>query len=100
MREIVKYVAPRSMIVNGYPSPCDCTDTTACAYCVQANLLLAERRLRAEEDAVKAFIRRVRKDGVRPSARRLGVDEKQLRRWIKSEKVPREVAEKALACGH
>ena len=99
-RIITKHIAPRSLLVNGYPAPCDCTDTITCAYCVQASLLLAERRLRAEEDAVESFIRRVHKEGVRPSARRLGVDEKQLRRWIKSKNFPREVVEKFIACGH
>ena len=43
---IVKFVAPKAITINGYPSPCECTDNITCAYCVQASLIGYDKKLK------------------------------------------------------
>lgn len=94
MQRIIKHIAPRSMTVNGDTSPCECSEGVTCSYCVQANLALMKKRYQAEDDRVKSFISHVHKEGVRISARRMGLDEGTLRRWIKNGNIPGAVIEK------
>jgi hypothetical protein len=94
---IIKGIAPRTMLVNGKRSPCACTERITCAYCVQASLLFQEKKTKADEDTFRVFATKVRKKGLRRSARLLGIPKDTLSRWIKREKVPYEVIEKFLA---
>ncbi|MGO9139147.1 MAG: hypothetical protein ACLP9S_13785 [Syntrophales bacterium] len=88
MQKIIKHTAPRSMIITGDTSPCECSESVTCAYCVQANLLSMRKKYQAEDDVVKSFISYVHKNGVRPTAREMDIEEKSLRRWIQSGNVP------------
>ena len=92
--QMIKYIAPRSITINGERTPCECSESITCAYCVQTNLALMQKKYQTEDDAVKSFISRVRKEGVRHSARRMGLDKNTLSRWIKSGNVPAVVIEK------
>jgi hypothetical protein len=38
-----QFIAPQVITVNGKISPCECTDTVICSYCVHANMVLWER---------------------------------------------------------
>ncbi len=87
-------MAPRTMTVNGDISPCECTEIVTCPYCVQANLLLMEKKFKAEDDAVKAFIKHAKRNGIRRTAREIGEHEKTLRRWINSGNIPPEIVQK------
>ncbi len=78
---------------NG-PLSCECTDTITCGNCVQVNLLLMEKRYTAEDKAVKSFINDVRENGIRKTARQIGLEEKSLRRWIQGGSIPVSVIEK------
>ncbi len=88
-----KHIAHLVKGANG-PLSCECTDLITCGNCVQVNLMLMEKRFRAEDEAVKSFVRDVRKNGIRRTARQIGVEEKSLRRWIQGETVPASVIEK------
>ena len=89
-----KFIAPQMMIVNRYPSPCECDDTTVCAYCVQANLMLMEKKFADGDEIVKATIKAIRKNGIRKSARQIGEHEKTIRRWIQMGNIPQRAVEK------
>lgn len=78
---------------NG-PLSCECTDTVTCGNCVQVNLLLMEKRYKAEDEAMTSFAHDVRENGIRRTARQIGVEERSLRRWIQGGSVPASVIEK------
>jgi len=78
---------------NG-PLSCECTDTITCGNCVQVNLMLMEKRHSADDEAVMSFIHGVRKNGIRRTARQIGIEEKSLRRWIQGGSIPASVIEK------
>ncbi len=88
-----KYIAHLVQGANG-PLSCECTDLITCGNCVQVNLILMEKRYTAEDKAVKSFIHEVRKNGIRRTARQIGIEEKSLRRWIQSGCIPASVIEK------
>jgi len=92
--KLLKFIAPKMLIVNGHRSPCECTDTLCCAYCTQANLYLMEKGLAKHDDLVKTSIKVIRENGIRKSARQIGEHEKTLRRWIKTGNIPQGVIEK------
>ena len=91
--KFMKYISPKVIGINGSVSPCECTESIVCAYWVQANLILGKQKFEDNDDRVKAFIGHVRKNGVRLSARRMGIEEKSLRRWIKRGNIPAELIE-------
>lgn len=88
-----KFIAPNVITINGRPSPCECDDTTVCAYCVQANLLI-EKKFAEGDEIVKATIKAIRKNGIRKSARQIGEHEKTIRRWIQMGNIPQRAVEK------
>ena len=94
---IIKGIAPRTMLVNGEHSPCECKERVTCAYCIQASLLFYGKKIKADEDKVKAFIAKVKRKGLRRSSILLGVEKSTLSRWIKKANVPQEVMEKFAA---
>lgn len=87
-----KFIAPMILKVNGQPSPCECEEGVVCAYCVQANLILWQRREEAKVDAEGASIFALReaisKRGLRTVARELGVSRNAVTSWIKRGIVP------------
>ncbi len=88
-----KYVAHFSRGTKG-PLDCECTDTITCGNCVQVNLMIMGKKFKAEDDVVKSFISHVRKEGLRRSARVMGLDKNSLSRWIKKGNIPAPVIEK------
>ena len=48
--KIIKFIAPKILSVNGYPSPCECDDNITCAYCVQASLIGFDKKLKDNDD--------------------------------------------------
>jgi len=94
MDEIKKFIASKAISINGSPSPCECSERITCAYCVQANLRLMEKRLTKGDDIVKATIKAIRKNGIRKSARQIGEYENTVRRWIKTGNLPQKAVEK------
>ena len=89
-----KFIAPKTITINGRQSPCECTNRITCAYCVQANLLAMQKKVIADDDVVKATIKAIRKNGIRKSARQIGEYEKTVRRWIQTGNIPKKVVEK------
>jgi hypothetical protein len=87
-----QFIAPKVLKVNGQPSPCECAEGVVCAYCVQANLILWERKEGGKVDAQGASIialrEAIKKRGLRGVARELGVDHKAVTDWIKKKNVP------------
>ncbi len=89
-----KFIAPKMLIVNGMPSPCECDDMISCAYCVQANLMLMEKKFAEGDEVAKVTIKTIRKNGIRRTARQIGEHEKTLRRWIQTGNIPQRAVEK------
>jgi len=73
---------------------CGCDDTITCAYCVQANLILMEKKFAEGDDIAKATIKIIRKNGIRKSARQIGEHEKTIRRWIQTGNIPQSAVKK------
>ena len=92
--KIIKYIAPKVMTVNGYQSPCECTYSITCAYCVQASLLFLKENIKASDEKISDAISIIRKNGIRKTARELNVDHSTVRRWIKLRKIPQWALEK------
>lgn len=91
---IIKHIAPKTMLVNGMPSPCECTELRTCAYCVQASLLGQERKAKSDEKAVDAIIATIRREGIRKTAIRFSVNHNAVKYWIKTRNIPPEVIQK------
>ena len=50
--------------------------------------MIMGKKFKAEDDVVKSFISHVRKEGLRRSARVMGLDKNSLSRWIKKGNIP------------
>lgn len=87
------FIAPRVLLVNGKPSPCNCTEKIICEYCVQANLILWEREEHPGERISKKLIESIEQKGVRKTSRLLGVPLSTISSWIKNKKVPQKYVE-------
>jgi hypothetical protein len=88
------FIAPRVLIVNGKPAPCQCTDSIVCSYCVQANLILWEREEHPGEEISKKLIESIGQKGVRKTSRLLGAPYSTVSTWIKSKNIPQKYIEK------
>lgn len=95
-----KFIAPKTITINGGPSPCQCDDLITCPYCVQANLLRMEKKFAEGDEEVKAAIKTIRKNGIRKTARQIGEHERTLRRWIQKGNIPERLWKRLLRCGH
>ena len=85
---IIKFIAPKVMDVCGKSScwtksPCECTDTITCAYCVQASLLFFEENIKAHDEKINKFLSTIKRIGIRKTARKLNVDHSTVKYWIK-----------------
>ena len=83
-----QFIAPRILEVNGGPSPCECREGVVCAYCVQANLILWERKDHPEQAARERILKVVAKNGPRKTARLLGIQPSTVSRWLKRGDIP------------
>ena len=97
--KFLKFIAPKKITVNGNLSPCECSDTITCAYCVQANLLALEKKFETDESTTNNVIVFVKRNGIRHTARDLNVDHSAVRYWLKSHHVPQWVIEKYAGVG-
>ncbi len=96
--KVIKYIAPKIMSVNGYPSPCECTDNITCAYCVQASLIGFDKKLKDNDTAKKNIIARIKKNGIRKTAREMNTQASSVQYWFKSENFPQWVLNKYSEC--
>ena|GEM_PF-2502472 len=92
--KLKQYIASKKLIVNGDPSPCQCTDTITCAYCVQTNLLALEKKFKTDESTTNNIITYIKRNGLRQTARDLNVNHNAVRYWLKSRNVPQWVVGK------
>lgn len=96
--KIIKFIAPKIMLVCGkyswIPSPCECTDTITCVYCVQTSLLFLNKNTEASEETINRILSIIKKNGIRKTARELNVAFSTLKYWIKKKKCPQWVVEK------
>ena len=83
-----QFIAPQMLTVNGEPSPCKCIEGSTCAYCVQANLILWERKEHPEQIVKDRLLKIVAKTGPRKTARLLGVQPSTVTRWLKKKGIP------------
>jgi len=112
-----KYIAHKILRVNGQPSPCECTEDTVCAYCVQANLILLENppkearmkksslsvgcncrqygfcmecqeKMELKESPIFVLQERIKLTSLRTVARELGVSHPTVTSWIHKGIVP------------
>jgi len=58
-----------------------------------------EKQFSEQTVAANGVLKAVKRNGIRKTARKIGVEEKSLRRWIKSGNIPFEVTQKLIACG-
>ena len=89
-----KFIAQKPITINGRCSPCECDEAVICPYCVQANLMLMQKKFSEGDDIAKATIKTIRKNGIRKSARQIGEHEKTLRRWIQTGDIPQKAVER------
>ena len=83
-----QYVALKALTVNGESSPCHCKEDVVCTYCVQANLILWERKEHPEEEVQNRVLRVIAKNGPRKTARLLGIQPSTVARWLKGKSIP------------
>jgi len=95
---IVKFVAPKAITINGYPSPCECTDTITCAYCVQASLIGYDKKLKDNDMTKKKIIFYIKKKGIRKIAREMNTQASSVQYWFKTENFPQWVLNKYAGC--
>lgn len=98
--KLLKYIAPTKLIVNGYPAPCDCSESITCAYCVQANLLALEKKFKTDESATNNIVAYIKRNGIRKTARDLNVQDSNVRYWLKTKNVPQFVIQKYAGCAN
>lgn len=84
-----KFIAPESIVIcdkdsNWIKAPCDCTDRITCAYCVQAGLLKSAEQIKANDHVTNNIISSIRRNGIRKTARNLGLDHSTVKYWLKS----------------
>lgn len=101
---IEKFIAPEVMAVCGKSSywtisPCECTDTITCAYCVQASLLKMEDKIKANDNMINNIISSIKRKGIRKTARDLDKDHSTVKYWIKSKNIPQWVIQKYTKVG-
>ena len=101
---ILKFIAPEVMAVCGKSSswtksPCECTDSITCAYCVQASLLKSEKKIKANDNITSKIISSIIRKGIRKTARDLGIDHSTVKYWIKSKNIPQWVIKKYAEVG-
>ena len=82
-----RFIAPQILRVGGQPAPCECTDNIVCAYCVQANLILWERREHPADERNDRLCEAVRKFGVRRVAKNLDIRHATVAGWLKSGRI-------------
>lgn len=102
--QIKKFSAPQTMTVCGKSSqwtlsPCECTDTITCAYCVQASLLEFEKKPKVDDTVIDKIIVHIIKNGIRKTARDLGIDYSTLKYWLKSRNLPQWIVKKYAGVG-
>ena len=97
--KLLKFIAPKTLLINGQPSPCECTDTITCAYCVQANLLGREKKFKTDQSTANNIIATIKRNGLRQTARDLNVDHGTVRYWLKTHDMPQWVIEKYAGVG-
>ena len=78
-----RFIAPKVLTVSNQSSPCECEDGIVCAYWVQANLILWEREEHLEEKTKNRILEAMKKNGVRKSARLIGVSKDKINRWTR-----------------
>jgi hypothetical protein len=88
---MLKNIAHRLLTVNGGPSPCECNETTVCAFCVQANLILWSKK---QEEETLPLVDRISKNGIRKTARSLRVEHSTVLRWVKKGRIPSKYKQK------
>ena len=79
-----QFIAPQLLTVNGEPSPCECKEGVVCAYCVQANLILWERKEHPDDAAKSRILKAIKKTGVRKSSRLMGVSPGTVNHWLRT----------------
>lgn len=96
---IIKFIAPKVITVNRYPSPCECTAAITCAYCVQASLLGFEKKIKASDVTVNNILSSIKRNGIRKTARVLSIDHSSIRYWFKSKNIPQWAIKKYAGLG-
>lgn len=88
-------IAPEVLLVNGQPSPCECTDKIICAYCVQANLILWEKEeARGPELRPGRLVNTLKRLKQGRVAETLGVSDRMVRKILKTNKIPAKHAQR------
>lgn len=83
-----QYIAPKVLTVNGKPGPCECREGIVCAYCVQANLVIWEKKEHPEMKAQERMIKAIKEMGNRKVATLIGLSHTIVNRWMKKKKIP------------
>jgi hypothetical protein len=96
--KIIKFIAPKILSVNGYPSPCECDDNITCAYCVQASLIGFEKKLEGNDERKKKIISHIKNNGIRKTAREMNVQPNAVQHWLKTQNIPAWVFKKYDGC--
>ena len=85
---MLKRIAKQEITINGKESPCMCDARTICAYCVQANLALMEGQNKTSVREIQGILAKIKQEGIRKTARKLGVNDNAVRYWIKRDTIP------------
>ena len=96
--KIMKFIAPKIMFVNGYPSPCECDDNITCAYCVQASIIGFKKKLEGNDERKKKIISHIKKKGIRKTAKEIDAQPSTVQYWFRTENFPQWVLNKYAEC--
>ena len=96
--KIIKFIAPKTISINGHAAPCECTDMVTCPYCVQASLLSYEKKFQENDQNRKNIISHIKKNGIRKTAREMSTQVSSVQYWFKTENFPQWVLNKYAEC--
>ena len=81
-------IAPKVLTVNGQTPLCLCKTGVVCAHCVQANLIVWDRKEHPGEKVKNRVLKAIKKTGVRKSSRLLGVSPGTVNHWLRTGNIP------------
>ena len=92
--KIIKFIAPKTISINGHSAPCECTDMVTCPYCVQASLIGFEKKLEGNDERKKKIVSHIKKNGIRKTAKEIDAQPSTVQYWFRTENFPRWVLNK------
>jgi len=98
--KMLKGICHKVISINGHLPVCECTETVTCSYCVQANLIMMEKKFIKDESITEDIIAYIKRNGIRKTARDLNIGDSKVRYWLKTKNIPEYVIKKYAGCAN